>query len=813
MEFNLFRKPLTAGNNFLKKNEILNSIQWYTYALTRDHGLKSVLESNLKIALQNLNGEILVSQNNKKFKLELIPSTDLEVTANVDQWISVGNDPSFIIKDISNIETKETWFELRLIIDGAIKKNIAKLYLDYGSDFSENNFIEIPYQSGIIAVKTFRFESSIKGLRFDPLDSPGLFCIRAFELNSITEKQAIQNRLCQLLQEEEMKNSSIDSLLEEINERVNKDKIDQLKAIDNYYASIKSSDSINKSNFYSEWIKNIESPSFLGILEIQKKIALMEIKPLISIVMPVYNTPAEYLKACIDSVLAQTYPHWELCIADDKSTQPQVRLLLSRYEMIDKRIKVIYRNENGHISKASNSALELATGQYIALLDHDDLLPVHALYYVAEKINQHPDVQIIYSDEDKIDEHGNRFEPHFKSDWNPDLFFSQNYVSHLGVYRSDIIQKIKGFRVGVEGSQDQDLLLRCLPHTQHENIVHIPKVLYHWRAVQGSTALESGEKKYASKAGVEALRDYFNSIGRLDVKVGEGQIPNTYRVQWPIPFQQPMVSLLIPTRDRKEITEIAVISILNKTAYSNYEIIIIDNGSLEPQTLAWFKDIQQDSRVRVLRYDKPFNYSAINNYGAQYAKGSILGLINNDVEVISAEWLTEMVSHAVRPDIGCVGAKLYYGNDTVQHAGVILGIGGVAGHSHKNYHKREHGYFSRLRVVQALSAVTGACLLVKKTIFNEVSGLDEVNLKVAFNDVDFCLKVSELGYRNIWTPYAELYHHESVSRGVENTPEKVKRFQTEALFMKNKWKNKLSLDPYYSINLTNNKEDFSMKLI
>ena len=810
MDLNLFQKPLTAGNHFFKNNEILNSLQWYTFALTRNHGLKSVLESNLKKVFHKMSGEAVASQNNNRFKLKLIPSTDLEATANAQQWISIGNDPSFLIDGLSKIDTKNSWFEVKLIIDGSFKNNLSKLYLDLGSGYSEKNTIDIQIQPNILSIKTFKLEKPVVGIRFDPMDTTGHFSIIAFELNSITEKQAMQNTLCQLLQEDILKNSSIDHVLDRVNNLAKQEKISPFKAAENY---LKSFNLINKNSIYFEWITRVEAASLPDTQELKKTIDQMVIKPLISIVMPVYNTPAEYLKACIDSVLKQTYPHWELCIADDKSTQHHVRQLLSRYQRIDKRIKVNYRTENGHISKASNSALELATGEYIALLDHDDVLPAHALFYVAEVINQKPESQIIYSDEDKIDEYGNRFEPHFKSDWNPDLFFSQNYVSHLGVYRRDIIQKIKGFRVGVEGSQDQDLLLRCLPHTQHENIVHIPKVLYHWRALQGSTALDSGEKNYTTKAGLKALRDYFNAIGRQDVKVGEGQIPNTYRVQWPIPVQQPLVSLLIPTRDKKEITEIAVNSILNKTSYSNYEIIIIDNGSVEPQTLTWFKDVQKDSRVRVLRYDKPFNYSAINNFGAKYAKGSVLGLVNNDVEVISPEWLTEMVSHAIRPDIGCVGAKLYYGNDTIQHAGVILGIGGVAGHSHKHFRRNDYGYFSRLRLVQEISAVTAACLIVKKTVFKDVNGLDEANLTVAFNDVDFCLKVGRLGFRNLWTPYAELYHHESVSRGAENSPVKIKRFNTECDFMMKKWSLSLLNDPFYNSNLSNKFEDFRLRYL
>lgn len=567
----------------------------------------------------------------------------------------------------------------------------------------------------------------------------------------------------------------------------------------------------SQADVYQRWIQCVEQPSLPSLKNMGADVTEIESKSLISIITPVYNTPEKYLRLCIDSVLAQSYPHWELCIADDASTELHVRKVLTEYQKRDPRIKVVFREQNGHISRASNSALALATGDYVALLDHDDALPEHALYLMAHAIAEHPEAQIFYSDEDKIDINGKRSDPHFKSDWNPDLFYSQNYVSHLGVYKRALLNTIGGFRPGVEGSQDQDLLLRCLPHVDNKQIIHIPKILYHWRTVEGSTAMASGEKSYTTDAGIKALTEYFAQHGPAGIKIEAGLVPNTYRVRWPIAAPAPLVSLLIPTRDRKSITEIAVRSILEKTTYPNYEIIILDNGSEEPETLDWFTAIQQENaRVQVLRYDHPFNYSAINNFGVQHAKGSLIGLINNDVEVISPDWLTEMVSHAVREDIGCVGAKLYYSNDTLQHAGVILGIGGVAGHSHKYFPKDHPGYFSRLVLPQNLSGVTAACLIVRKSVYDEVGGLDEVNLKVAFNDVDFCLKVREAGYRNLWTPYAELYHHESISRGAEDSPEKQARFRSEIEFMQNKWGDALKREPFYNPNLTQDRGDFSI---
>ncbi|ART81763.1 hypothetical protein CBP31_03275 [Oceanisphaera profunda] len=574
--------------------------------------------------------------------------------------------------------------------------------------------------------------------------------------------------------------------------------------------SLRMSSGTFERNDYAKWVRCYDTIDNNKRNKIRAAINQMQNPPLISVIMPTYNVKPQLLTEAIESIRKQLYPHWDLCIADDASTDPAIRPLLENLSRNDDRIKILFREKNGHISAASNSALELVTADWVALMDHDDMLPEHALYHVAQTILNHPGVGVIYSDEDKIDEHGNRFSPHFKSDWNPDLFFSQNYVSHLGVYKKSILDKIGGFRVGVEGSQDQDLLLRCLPYLKDEQIIHIPHVLYHWRMVEGSTALSSGEKNYTTEAGIKSLRDYFESQNKK-VTVSQAAVPNTYHVSYEISEAEPLVSLLIPTRDHLHLIETCVRSILDKSLYRNFEILILDNGSVEEDTIKFFETIQDEySYVRVLQYNHPFNYSAINNFGVEHAKGSIIGLVNNDIEVISPDWLNNMISHVVRPEIGCVGAKLYYTDGTLQHGGVILGVGGVANHSHKNYPYGHPGYFARLACIQNLSAVTAACLLIRRDIFEEVRGFDEINLKVAFNDIDFCLKVQELGYRNLWTPYAELYHHESVSRGAEDTPEKIKRFQQEVRFMENKWGSVLMQDPYYSPNLTLQHEDFSL---
>ena len=553
-----------------------------------------------------------------------------------------------------------------------------------------------------------------------------------------------------------------------------------------------------KTISYKNWIISTESFSKLLKDQVMK----------ISIIMPVYNPTLEYLTKAIESVIGQSYSNWELCIADDCSREQQVRDLILTYANGDKRIKYAFRSENGNISTASNTALSLAKGEYVALLDHDDILAEHALNEVALAIKE-TNAKIIYSDEDKICKAGVRFSPHFKSDFNYELILSHNYISHLGVYSRELIERVGGFRVGYEGAQDYDLLMRCIAIISKAQITHIPKILYHWRALEGSTALHASEKDYTHLAGLETLQSYVAEMNN-DWRVKYGALPNTYRVCRPI-LRLPKVSIIIPTKDQLEILQVCIDSVFRRTAYKNYEVVIVDNASVEKKTLQYFDAIQSKSNVRVLNYPHKFNYSAINNYAVSQCDDSdYVLLLNNDTEVINDGWLTEMLSIAQQEDVGCVGAKLYYSNNLIQHAGVILGIGGVAGHSHKYFANQANGYFSRLKLRQDISAVTAACLLVKKSIYEKVNGLNEQDLTVAFNDVDFCLKVRELGFRNVWTPFAELYHYESISRGAEDTPEKVKRFNQEVEYMQDKWGSKLLSDPYYNKNLTLTSEDFSL---
>lgn len=562
----------------------------------------------------------------------------------------------------------------------------------------------------------------------------------------------------------------------------------------------------SSENNYEQWLRRYATLDDPARARIRNDIAGFPAQPLISIVMPVYNPEPNWLAEAIDSVRNQLYPHWELCIADDCSTSPAVHPILERYAAIDSRIKVFYRPANGHISEASNSAIELATGDWMALLDQDDLLSEDALFYVARTINEKPQIELIYSDEDKIS-NGKRFDPYFKPDWNPDLLRSHNAVCHLGVYKLDRVRSIGGFRKGYEGAQDHDLVLRFTDQLSEGQIVHIPRVLYHWRSHASSTAQSGGNKSYAALAGQKAVSDH------LDRKGIRGRVEilptGMYRTLYDLPEEPPLVSLIIPTRNGLRLLRKCVESILQKTDYPNYEILIIDNNSDDPATLEYFRQIETDSRVFVMRDEQPFNYSLINNGAVSKARGDFVALINNDIEVISPNWLSEMMSHAVQTGVGVVGARLWYPDDRLQHGGVVLGIGGVAGHAHKFLPKGAHGYFSRGELTQTLSAVTAACVVVRKSTYEAVGGLDE-NLMVAFNDVDFCLKVREAGWRNVWTPFAELYHHESATRGSEDTPQKKERFRREVMLMLAKWGEKLISDPAYNPNLTLDREDFSL---
>lgn len=557
---------------------------------------------------------------------------------------------------------------------------------------------------------------------------------------------------------------------------------------------------------YEEWIKKNENDEPEGIL---KEIENFKYQPKISIVMPVYNVEKIWLEKCINSVKEQYYQNWELCIADDCSTKPHVKPMLEDYCKNDGRIKVVFRTENGHICEATNSALSIATGEFIGLLDNDDELAPFALYEVVKLLNENPEFNLIYSDEDKIDKFGKRSEAVFKSDWSPDMLMGTNYICHFGVYRKTIVDEIGGFRKGYEGAQDYDLVLRFTEKT--DKIGHVPRVLYHWRMLETSTAVNQDSKNYAFEAGKKALED---ALKRRNIEgtVEHGQGLGLYDVRYKI-IKTELVSIIIPTRDGYDDLKKCVDSIVELTTYPNYEIIIADNGTTDERVLSLFEEYKKKLKncFQVVRIDIPFNFSKINNIAAKEAKGKYLLFLNNDTKVLTKDWIAKMVSFAQFDRIGAVGAKLCYADNTIQHAGVILGMGGAAGHGHLDFPRDDFGYFGRLAINCNYSAVTAACMIVKKSDFEAVQGFNE-ELSIAFNDVDFCLRLMEYGKNNVWLHDVILYHYESKSRGMENTIEKQQRFNEEADYMYRQWKKYILNDPHYNPNLVRNNGNYSLNM-
>ena len=558
---------------------------------------------------------------------------------------------------------------------------------------------------------------------------------------------------------------------------------------------------------YHDWITN-KLNSKNSETYYTQKLSLLHNSLKISIIMPVYNTPLKYLKEAIESVIDQNYQNWELCIADDLSTELKVKKILRSYAAKDPRIKVVYRESNGHISAASNSALELTTGEFVLLMDHDDLLAYNCLAEIALAVNQHPECDIIYSDEDKIDENGIHQVAHFKPDWAPDHLLSRNYVGHVTVIRKTIFDQINGFRLGFEGSQDYDLLLRATEITQ--KIVHIPKVLYHWRIHTLSAAQSEEVKPYAYIAAKKALQEAIERRGlHGEIKYLSGL--RGYKINYFVEKQN-KVSIIIPTKDQTTLLKNTIDSIIDKTSYTNYEIIILNNNSITTE-LSDFLDAYKSKYpdlITVIEAHFPFNFSKLMNIGVSHAGGDYILFLNNDVEVIHADWLTTMVSYVQQERIGAVGCKLLYPDDTIQHAGVIVGLGGVAGHTFVGAYKEEAGYFNYIQSVNNFSAVTAACLMVRKDAFEAVNGMDE-QFEVEYNDVDFCLKLMEAGYNNVYLPQVELYHYESATRGhPHQSKPSYERHLKEMKLFKLKWQKYIDHDPHYNPNLNLGVHDFSM---
>ena len=547
-------------------------------------------------------------------------------------------------------------------------------------------------------------------------------------------------------------------------------------------------------NLYQMWIENNE-PSKEELEE--QRNTKFKINPKISIIIPMYNTPINFFEELVNNLIDQTYTNWELCLADGS---PEKNEKLEKIYKKDERIKYKFIGENKGIAGNTNEALSLVTGDFVALLDHDYLLPIFSLYEIVKCINENPDVEFIYTDEDKFEKlGGKRYDPYFKSDFAPDTLRANNFICHFSVFKKELMDKLGGFRSKYDGAQDYDILLRMSEETN--NIIHIPKILYHWRVHSLSTAKSGGTAKpYAYEAGTKAIQDHIDRIG-LKGTVESGNTLGTYKVNYEIQGN-PKVSIVIPNKDYVKTLKVCINSIKKLTTYENYEIIIVENNSEENETFEYYKKIDGKDKIKVVYFpEKEFNYSKIINFGVKNSTGDYIVQLNNDTELLTPNWLQEMLGFAQRDDVGAVGAELFYPDNTIQHAGIIIGIGGVAGHVFKNLPKGIHGYFSKDAMIQNLSAVTAACIMTPKSIYDEVGYMDE-KFKVAFNDVDFCLKIRQTGKLIVYNPYVQFTHYESKSRGFEDTPEKKKRFQSEIDRFHDKWQSVLDKgDPYYNKNL------------
>jgi glycosyltransferase involved in cell wall biosynthesis len=547
---------------------------------------------------------------------------------------------------------------------------------------------------------------------------------------------------------------------------------------------------------YRDWVERYDQFGAGEREALSARVHALVETPLVSVVLPVFNTPEPLLRRAIESVREQVYPGWELCIADDRSTDPTVATVLAEYEQTDRRIRVVHRKENGHISASSNSALEIAHGDWVIPMDHDDELRPNALAEIVLAIADHPDAGLLFSDEDKIDVEGRRHSPNFKPDFDPTLLLGQNYLGHLVCYRRDLVSRVGGYREGFEGSQDWDLSLRITELLDRDQVVHVPRVLYHWRSHTASTASGISAKPYARLAGQKAVEEH---LGRVDSvgSVVTNPISGWHRVRWALPAPAPKVSIIVPTRDGRLLAR-CLDSLFQFTAYPNFEVVLVDNGSVGRTTLDVIRG--REYLLKLIRDERPFNYSGLNDHAVERCDGEILCLLNDDCEVTTSDWLGEMVGQLLQERVGAVGAKLLYPDGRIQHAGVVLGFDGVAGHANRLADRLAPGHGGRLHVAHSVSAVTAACMVTRREAWEEVGGLDEHNLPIAFNDVDYCLRLQQAGWRVVWTPFAEMRHYESLTRG-SDAGERAEGFARECAYMRERWGPLLRSDPAYNPNL------------
>ena len=734
---------------------------------------------------------------------EALRATDCSDVAVVKgQLETLSHDPWIVFEWEDGATPTSPIVLLTISMDGMAQEiePVAQIYADVGAGFGERNSTRFSFENGVAKILVMDPER-IRRLRFDPDQERTVLPLPRLTITHLTDMAQVEQIVRSHAEEEVVR--------------------DLLPMLANAYAGWRAKPlpranvlalgfdlarSLDFSHDYEQWLQLNASPDADDYHRMQAMEAEFAICPRFSFVMPTYNTPPDLLRECLDALLGQTYEDFEVCVADDNSPDPVVVEILEEYACRDTRVRYLKRPFNGHISAASNTALSLATGDYVVLVDHDDLIPDYALFVLAWYINRYPEADILFSDEDKVTASGQRVQPYFKSDFNKYLMYGHNMVSHLGVYRRSLIEQVGGFRLGLEGSQDYDLLLRCVEASGSDCVVHIPHILYHWRIIPGSTAMSADQKSYAVIAAQNAINGHFERQG-MPLRSVDGFAPGCTGVKPSRTFDTP-VSIIIPTRNGRDILQPCVESILARD-HTGTEIIIVDNGSDDPETLAYLDDLADQGAARVLREPGEFNFSRINNVAASAATGDILCFLNNDTEVRSADWLNRARAFLSMDEVGIVGARLLFPDGALQHFGIALGMGEhrVAGVPHLGMDANLPGYFGKARLLQEVSAVTAACMFMRKADFEAVGGF-ETELQVAYNDIDLCLKIRKKGLKILADPDITLIHKESRTRGSDKRGARAQRLNEEAAWMRRRWARELDSDPFYSPNIDLGRVDF-----
>jgi GT2 family glycosyltransferase len=735
---------------------------------------------------------------------ELVPQNDLHWDGNA--WIATGDDPHFLLRPGAG-QHPTGWNLLRFKLETEAGKFSSTLYVDDGNGLSKPLAWQVSAEEAGGGGMLLYLPGTVRALRLDPISGHGRFRIDGVRIEQVGRARAVllhmSRVVSRIVREPAMARRYVTAAVQ-ITRRSG------LRGVLRHVLRKRQPSNELSNKSYVDWIRAYDSLNADDRAAISVRIATIGERPIISVIMPLYDVPEYLLRRSIDSVRAQLWPHWELCLADDASTAPHVRAVCEEYVRRDKRIRFAQRNENGDIAAASNTALGLATGEFVALLDQADEFAVHSLYMVAEALADRPDLDLIFSDEDKIGENDTRRDPWFKSDWNYDLMLSQNAVSHLAVFRRSLVEAVGGFRGGFDGSHDYDLTLRVAERTTPDRICHIPFVLYHCRAIPNSVTLDVGKEEYPYDAALRALQEHLDRSGLAGARAENQSHPGHYRVRWPLPSEPVRVAIIIPTRDKVEFLSVCVDSVLERTEYAKVEIVVVDNGSIETETQQYLREIQDRHGVRVLRYDHPYNFAALNNWAVTQTDAPLVAFLNNDVEVITPGWLSEMAAQALRPEVGAIGCKLYYPDGTIQHAGIFVGIGGTAGHLHLGLPPKSLGYFGRAACAQRLSAVTAACMMMRREVFVRVGGFNNRDFAIAFNDVDLGLRLNRAGLAVVWTPHAELFHHESASLGLPTDNRRRRQFEIECANLCHSWPVAIENDPFYNPNLTIAGVDWSL---